>query len=220
MSQIFHRSSNMMARLSILVVGGIVIGTVFFLFAYNRSDYFTNVNVAREQPVPFSHARHVGQNGIDCRYCHTSVTESHFAGIPPTETCMTCHSQVLPDAPMLEPVRASYRTGKPLEWNRVHDLPDFVYFNHSIHVAKGVGCVTCHGQVDKMPLLWKANTLQMEWCLNCHRNPEQYLRPREHVFDVNWKPAPGEDQIELGKKLVTEYNVNVSQLTNCSICHR
>jgi len=220
MSQIFQRSSNMMARLSILVVGGIVMGAVFFLFAYNRSDYFTNVHVAREQPVPFSHARHVGQNGIDCRYCHTSVTESHFAGLPPTETCMTCHSQVLPDAPMLEPVRASFRTGQPIEWTRVHDLPDFVYFNHSIHVAKGVGCVTCHGQVDKMPLLWKTNTLQMDWCLNCHRNPEQYLRPREHVFDMNWKPAPGEDQVELGKKLVKQYNVNVHQLTNCSICHR
>ncbi|MCC7439350.1 MAG: cytochrome c3 family protein [Armatimonadetes bacterium] len=220
MSQIFHRSSNMMARLSILVVGGIAIGAVFFLFAYNRSDYFTNVHVAREQPVPFSHARHVGQNGIDCRYCHTSVTESNFAGIPPTETCMTCHSQVLPDAPMLEPVRTSFRSGKPLEWTRVHDLPDFVYFNHSIHVAKGVGCATCHGQVDKMPLLWKTNTLQMDWCLNCHRNPEQYLRPREHVFDMNWKLPAGEDQIEMGKKLVKEYNVNVHQLTNCSICHR
>lgn len=209
-----------MARLSILVVGGIAIGAVFFLFAYNRSDYFTNVHVAREQPVPFSHARHVGQNGIDCRYCHTSVTESNFAGIPPTETCMTCHSQVLPDAPMLEPVRTSFRSGKPLEWTRVHDLPDFVYFNHSIHVAKGVGCATCHGQVDKMPLLWKTNTLQMDWCLNCHRNPEQYLRPREHVFDMNWKLPAGEDQIEMGKKLVKEYNVNVHQLTNCSICHR
>lgn len=218
MAQIFHRSTNTISRVTIIGAALLIGGSLWLLAAINRSSYNTQVGVARDQPVPFSHARHVGGNGIDCRYCHTSVTESSFAGIPPTETCMTCHSQILPDAPMLEPVRESFRTGKPLQWTRVHDLPKFVYFNHSIHVAKGVGCATCHGQVDKMPLMWKTQSLQMEWCLQCHRNPEKFVRPREHVFDMNWKPEG--DQIELGTKLVSEYKINVKQLTNCSICHR
>jgi hypothetical protein len=172
----------------------------------------------RDQPIPFSHERHVAGNGIDCRYCHTSVEESNFAGIPPTETCMSCHSQILTDAPMLEPVRESFRSGTPIQWNRVHDLPDFVYFNHSIHVKKGVGCETCHGRVDRMPLMWKQNTLQMEWCLECHRAPEQFIRPRDQVFTMGYVPAG--DQLEIGRKLVQEYHINVKQLTNCSICHR
>jgi hypothetical protein len=218
MAQIFHRSTNTISRVTIIGAALLIGGSLWLLAAINRSAYNTQVGVARDQPVPFSHARHVGGNGIDCRYCHTSVTESSFAGIPPTETCMTCHSQILPDAPMLEPVRESFRTGKPLQWTRVHDLPKFVYFNHSIHIAKGVGCATCHGQVDKMPLMWKTQSLQMEWCLQCHRNPEKFIRPREHVFDMNWKPEG--DQIELGTKLVSEYKINVKQLTNCSICHR
>jgi hypothetical protein len=178
----------------------------------------TEVGVARDQPVPFSHKHHVGGLGLDCRFCHTSVDKAQFAGIPPTKTCMTCHSQVWVDSPMLEPVRASFRGDKPLNWTRVHDLPDFAYFNHSIHVAKGVGCTTCHGPVDQMPLMWREASLNMEWCLDCHRHPEKYLRPREQVYSVEWKPPP--DQIERGKRLVAEYKVRTSQITNCSVCHR
>ena len=156
--------------------------------------------------------------GIDCRYCHTTVEVSAFAGVPPTETCMTCHSQIWTEAPILEPVRASFRDNKPIEWNRVHDLPDFVYFNHSIHVNQGIGCQSCHGQVDQMPLMKKAHTLNMEWCLDCHRDPAQFIRPRDQVFNMNYEyPA---NQETLGKSLVADYDVRTSQLTNCSICHR
>ena len=170
-------------------------------------------------PVPFSHAHHVGGMGFDCRYCHTSVEQSRFAGIPPTQTCMNCHAQLFTDAPMLEPVRASFRDNTPLRWTRVNDLADFVYFDHSIHVAKGVGCVTCHGPVDKMPLTYKGESLQMDWCLNCHRNPERYLRPRDQVFDMLYTPPA--DQLELGRRLVKEYDVaGPDQLTSCSTCHR
>ena len=139
-----------------------------------------------EQVVPFSHKHHVGDVGLDCRYCHTSVEKSAFAGIPPTHTCMTCHSQLFTDSPMLAPVIKSFASGEPLQWNRVHDLPDFVYFNHSIHIAKGVGCATCHGAVDRMPLTWRTASLEMQWCLECHRAPEKYVRPRDKVFDMDW----------------------------------
>jgi hypothetical protein len=176
----------------------------------------TEVGSARQQPVPFSHKHHVADAGIDCRYCHTSVEQAAFAGIPPTKTCMNCHAQLWTEAPMLEPVRESYRTGKPLEWVRVHKLADFVYFDHSIHVKKGVGCVTCHGRVDQMPLVWRVNTLYMEWCLECHRQPERFVRPREQVFNLEWEPP--KDQLALGKKLVAEYKIQ--KLTNCSVCHR
>src|SRR5262249_46164795 len=143
-------------------------------------------NNAREQPVPFSHRHHVGGIGLDCRYCHTTVEVSSFAGIPPTKTCMNCHSQIWTNSAMLEPVRESFRSGKSIEWNRVHHLAGFVYFDHSIHVKKGVGCVTCHGRVDQMPLTWQESSLQMEWCLGCHRNPERFVRPREQVFSMDW----------------------------------
>ena len=156
--------------------------------------------------------------GLDCRYCHTTVEKGAFAGIPPTETCMTCHSQLYTEAPLLEPVRASYRDNTPIEWNRVHDLPDFVYFNHSIHLSKGIGCQTCHGQVDQMPLMWKVNSLNMEWCIECHKNPAQFIRPRDQVFNMNYQPPS--DQESFGKQLVAEYEVETRQLTNCSICHR
>ena len=166
--------------------------------------------------MPFSHKHHVGGLGIDCRYCHTAVEKSSSAGIPPTETCMSCHSQIWSDAPMLEPVRESYRSGKSIQWTKVHDLPGFVYFNHSIHVAKGMGCAVCHGRVDQMPLMYQQNTLFMEWCLDCHRQPEKYIRPKDKVFQMDYKPA--EDQMVLGAKLVSEYKVR--KLTDCWICHR
>jgi hypothetical protein len=178
----------------------------------------SRVDIARQQPIPFSHQRHVQGNGIDCRYCHFSVETAFFAGIPPTETCMTCHSQVLTDQPMLEPVLESWRTGEPIAWARVHDLPDFVYFNHSVHVAQGVGCSTCHGRVDQMRLTHKENTLRMGWCLRCHKAPEKFIRPREEVFNGAWE-AP-KDQIARGQALVEAYDIKVGQLLNCSICHR
>ena len=216
MPQIFHRSTNTLAKVS--GFGAVLLLAAFLalVLAVNRSSYVTQAEVVREQPVPFSHKHHVLGIGIDCRYCHTTVETSAFAGIPPTETCMTCHSQLFSDSPILEPVRASFRTGESLEWTRVHDLPDFVYFDHSIHLHKGIGCETCHGRVDRMPLTWKAETLNMEWCLECHRAPERFVRPRDQVFSMGW--APPVDQAVLGEKLVREYDIQ--KLTNCSICHR
>lgn len=218
MAQIFHPSTNTIAKVTIF--GGVFIlaGVVALVMAFVRSSYATGVGVFVEQPVPFSHEHHVSGLGIDCRYCHTSVEDSSFAGIPPTETCMTCHSQIWTNADMLEPVRASFRDNRPIEWNRVHNLPDFVYFNHSIHVAKGVGCETCHGRVDQMALTYKANTLYMEWCLECHRHPENYVRPVEEVYTMGY--VPQENQVAMGRELVKTYGIHVNQLTNCSVCHR
>jgi len=216
MPQIFHPSTNTLSKFSIF--GALFgIGVLLWVSAgINRSAYVTQAQVAREQPVQFSHAHHVGGMGIDCRYCHTSVEDSSFAGIPPTKTCMNCHSQIWVDSPFLEPVRASFQTNKSLEWTRVNDLPEFVYFNHSIHVHKGIGCNTCHGQVDQMPLMWQDASLQMEWCLNCHRHPERYVRPREEVFNINWQPPA--DQETRGLSLMERYNIK--RLTDCSVCHR
>jgi len=216
MPQIFHRSTNTFSKVSIF--GAVFfLGFLLWLFgAWSRSSWATQAGVAREQPIPFSHAHHVGDEGIDCRYCHTSVETSAFANIPPTKTCMNCHSQIWNTSPTLEPVRESFRSGNSIAWTRVHDLPDFAYFNHSIHVNKGVGCETCHGRVDKMPLTFQKASLQMEWCLDCHRHPEQYVRPREEVFKMGYEP-PG-DQIEMGRKLVQEYKIR--SLTSCSTCHR
>jgi hypothetical protein len=192
----------------------VILVLVATLAAINRSSYVTEVRVARSQPVQFSHKHHVSDDGIDCRYCHTSVEES--AGIPSTKICMNCHTQIWAESPILAPVRESFRTGKSLEWTRVHNLPGFVYFDHSIHIHKGVGCVTCHGRVDQMPLMWRENTLYMEWCLECHRNPERFVRPREQVFSMDWQPPS--DQIALGQKLVQQYKIE--SLTSCSVCHR
>jgi len=216
MPQIFHPSFNTLSKVSIF-------GAVFFagaaVWAWDtmlRSSYTTQVNVARTQPVPFSHKHHVGGLGLDCRFCHSSVEDSAFAGIPPTKTCMGCHSLVWKDAPILEPVRESYRSDLPIEWTRVHDLPDFAYFDHSIHVSKGIGCTTCHGDVDQMPLMWRTATLNMDWCLDCHRHPEANVRPRERVFDVGWEPdslAP-EERADLARRY------DLHSMTNCSVCHR
>ncbi|HEY6213526.1 MAG TPA: cytochrome c3 family protein [Vicinamibacterales bacterium] len=216
MPQIFHRSANTISRVSIFGAIFFVAGFFGLLDEVNRSPWVTEAHVAREQPIQFSHERHVAGNGIDCRYCHTSVEDSAFAGIPPTKTCMNCHSQIFANSPFLEPVRESFRSGKSIAWTRVHDLPDFVYFDHSIHLHKGVGCTTCHGQVDRMPLLWNEKSLQMEWCIDCHRHPEQYVRPRADLFRVDY--VPPSDQLQLGRRLVAEYQIQ--KLTSCSTCHR
>jgi hypothetical protein len=217
MPQIFKPTSNSLARTS-LVVALLIIGVLgvltFELIADSR--YATRQGDMREQPIPFSHAHHVGSMGIDCRYCHTGVDNSPHASVPPTKTCMNCHSQIWINSPTLEPVRESYRTNESIRWTKVHDLPDFVYFNHSIHVAKGVGCETCHGRVDTMPLMYQQSNLEMRWCLDCHRNPEKYVRPRQFVTKMGYEPA--EPQEVLGPKLVKEYHIQ--KLETCWTCHR
>jgi hypothetical protein len=171
------------------------------------------------QVIPFSHKHHVGDDGIDCRYCHTSVGNSAFAGIPPLSTCMTCHSQLFTTAPVLAPLRTAFAGGQRLSWNRVYDLPNFVYFDHSIHIAKGVGCSSCHGRVDQMPLTERQAPLSMQWCLGCHRAPENYLRPPGQIFNMGWRP--GADQRQLGARLRRFYHLHSTRLlTSCSTCHR
>lgn len=216
MPQYFSKSANTIARFSLVAVITVVILVAWGGAMIVRSPYETLQNVPREQPVPFSHEHHVGGLGIDCRYCHTTVEYSSFANIPPTKVCMNCHSQMWAVSPELEPVRESYRTGVSIAWTRVHDLPEYVYFNHSIHVNKGVGCSTCHGRVDKMPLTWQAQPLTMEWCLDCHRHPERYVRPRDKVFDMAY--AAPSDQIALGRQLMQQNHIQ--SLTSCSTCHR
>jgi hypothetical protein len=219
MAQIFHRSTNTLSRLSIFGALFLAFALLWLLGEILRSSYVTEANVAREQPVPFSHEHHVGGLGIDCRYCHTAVEVSSFAGIPPTATCMHCHSQIWSGSAVLEPVRASYRTNTPLRWVRVHNLEDFAYFNHSIHIHKGVGCATCHGRVDRMPLTWQNASLLMVWCLDCHRNPAPNLRPSEEIFNMAWEPPA--DRAALGLRLMQQYNIKSARLlTSCSTCHR
>lgn len=195
----------------------IIVGLLVW-YATFRSSYVTHVGIVREQPVLFSHQHHVGKLGFDCRYCHTSVEESAFAGIPSTAICMNCHTQIWNDSPLLAPVRVSWQTRQPLVWTRVHNLPEFTYFNHAIHVAKGIGCQTCHGRVDLMPLMWKTQTLYMDWCLNCHREPERYVQPIETVFDMPY--VPPDDQLALGRRLVQEYDIRQVGMTDCNTCHR
>lgn len=241
MPQIFHPSMNTLSRASIF-------GAVFFLalaiwigLTVVRSPYLTGAGVTVSQPVPFSHEHHVADCGIDCRYCHTSVETSSFAGIPSTKICMNCHEYLWTEAPILEPVRESFRSGEPILWTRVHDLPDFAYFDHSIHVHKGIACVVCHGRVDRMPLMFRDKSLLMEWCLDCHFNPERYVRPREFVFDMEWTPdvempphepvrgeQPYAEDAQPGgleplpqpraAELVEMYNIQ--KKTDCSVCHR
>jgi hypothetical protein len=219
MPQVFHRSTNTLSRVSIFGAVFIIGGVLWVTAELNRSAYVTQAGVVRDQPVPFSHKHHVSDAGIDCRYCHTSVETSASAGLPPTKTCMNCHSQLFAQSAMLEPVRESFRSGQPLRWTRVHDLPDFAYFNHSIHVSKGVGCSTCHGPVDQMPLMWQHASLQMEWCLECHRAPEKFIRPRGEVFNMDWRPPA--DQIAQGQRLARDYKLrSTAVLTSCSTCHR
>ena len=219
MAQVFSRAADTYLRFALLGGAILVLGLMLVGGGLVRSSYLTRQDLQLDQPVPFSHRHHAGQLGIDCRYCHDTVEYAASAGYPPTHTCMTCHSQLWTNADALAPVRASLANGTPIAWNRVHDLPDFVYFNHSIHVKKGVGCETCHGRVDRMPLMLQRNSLQMEWCLNCHRDPAQFLRPRDEIVTMGYRPAG--DQREIGERLMKEYKVaDVRHLTSCSVCHR
>jgi len=216
MAQIFHRSFNTISRLTIFGAVFLIALLGWALLVLARSSYVTNTGIARDQPVPFSHQHHVADLGIDCRYCHDGVTKSSFAGMPPTKTCMNCHQQIWVGSEMLEPVRKAYKEDKPIRWERVHRLADFVYFNHSVHVNNGIGCKSCHGPVEKMPLMYQHGTLLMEWCLNCHRQPDQFVRPRDEVFNMDYEPDV--DKPNLGKELADQYGLR--KLTHCSTCHR
>ena len=219
MAQFFKRSANNIARISMAVV--VILGGLAFL-AYTqiaRSSYLTNQYLERQQPVQFSHKHHAGDDGIDCRYCHQTVETTATAGMPSTQTCMNCHSQLWSDSPYLEPVRASFRDNKPIQWERVHDLPEYVYFNHSIHVAKGVGCSTCHGQIDNMPAVYQENSLQMEWCLACHRDSQKFIRPKAEIFNMQWQDGDIDDKQRA--ELKKQYHIRSKEMmTSCSDCHR
>jgi len=217
MAAVFGPKANLITKLILCggVAGLLTLAGAGWIFP--SVNYYTRVDFVQPQPVPFSHEHHVSGLGLDCRYCHTSVEVSANAGLPPTHTCMTCHSQLWTNAEMLAPVRQSLARGEPIRWNRVYNLPEYVYFNHSIHVAKGVGCTTCHGQIDRMPLTWKAATLSMSWCVDCHRNPAPNLRPREEVFNMDWKPTPGTPS---GEQLLAAYDIHPATLSDCSVCHR
>lgn len=219
MPPLFSPRSNTIARASLILLPLLLVAVVVGLVLYGGSSAVTNVGVAVPQPVPYPHNLHVAVLGLDCRYCHDSVDKSSFADLPSTETCMSCHSQVALTDPLLAPVRDSWQTGKPIQWTRVNQLPDFVYFNHEIHVNKGVGCETCHGRVDQMTTDVKANSFYMSWCLDCHRDPSRFLRPLDKIYTMGYKPA-GDQQV-IGAQLMKTYDILPStQLINCSICHR
>ncbi len=216
MAQLFQPRFLLLMRLG-FALGVLVVAAGIFLWRLSSAQE-PPIDVPVAQNPPFSHKHHVAEVGIDCRYCHASVETSAFAGIPPTATCMNCHSQIFRDQQILKPVFASYRDNQPLHWRRIHHLQDFVYFNHSIHVAKGVGCSTCHGHVEQMALMWRVQSLEMEWCVDCHKAPERYLRPRDRVFDMDWEPPA--DQMVQGRALLAAYHVDVKRLLDCSNCHR
>ncbi|HUY80551.1 MAG TPA: cytochrome c3 family protein [Acidobacteriaceae bacterium] len=212
MAQIFDRSSNALARMSLVLSGLIIIALGVTLNELQRSPWVTRQGQRADQPVPFSHKHHVEGLGLQCQYCHVSVEKSSYAGIPPTRTCMNCHSQIWTNAALLEPVRHSWATGQSIVWTKVHDLPDFVYFNHEIHVNKGIGCETCHGRIDEMPITYEQNSLQMEWCLNCHRDPIKNLRPTSAIYNMDWqKPS------DLNPVWCTATNVKIGTPTSESV---
>ena len=211
MAQVFDRSSNALARAALVLTGLIVVALGVALNQLQRSPWVTRQGQRADQPVPFSHRHHVEGLGIQCQYCHVSVEKSMYAGIPPTKTCMNCHAQIWTNAAMLEPVRHSWATGESIKWIRVHDLPDYVYFNHEIHVNKGIGCASCHGRVDEMPIMYEENSLQMEWCLNCHRNPVKNLRPTTEIYNMAWSGPSGTKPVwcaETGKVAPTAQSVS------------
>jgi hypothetical protein len=203
------------------LAGGVVIGGTYVLAIaiYIAAPGTQRIGYAPKQPIPYSHALHAGQLGIDCRYCHNTVEVSAQASLPPTQTCMNCHAHVRATSEKLIPLRESYATGLPLEWVRVHDLPDFVFFNHSAHINRGVGCASCHGRIDKMEVVSQDQPLTMGWCLDCHRNPTPHLRPLDQITTMDYVPL--EEQEALGQRLRDEYKIRErDKLTDCSLCHR
>ncbi|RJP21898.1 MAG: cytochrome C [Candidatus Omnitrophota bacterium] len=212
---VFPKWSNFAAP-ALVIIALIVPGYALSVVYYGGSPRTTDVGYEPAQPVEYSHALHVGKLGIDCRYCHTTVESSAQASIPPTQTCMNCHKQIRAESRKLLPMKQSHATGMPIEWIRVHDLPDYVYFNHSAHVTRGVSCVSCHGRVDKMQVVYQKETLSMAWCLDCHRRPEKHLREQEFVTQLDW--TPGEDPLTYGLRIRERNNINPS--TDCSTCHR
>jgi hypothetical protein len=217
MAAIFRPAANLAAKVGLLVMAAVIVGGFIVWWLWPRTDYMRHVRAVVAQPVPFSHQHHVAGLGLDCRFCHTSVETSASAGLPPTTTCMTCHSQIWTNAALLAPVRTSLANNSPIVWHRVTDLPGYVYFNHSIHIAKGVGCESCHGAIDTMALTYKEKTLTMGFCLECHRDPGPNLRPKSALYDTNWKrtaetPSPA--------ALLALYHVPDRTLTDCSLCHR
>jgi len=217
MSALFKPSSNTAFRIALVMLallfgGGLIAGPMIYV----RTPFYTQQQDPVDQPVQFDHRHHVGDEGIDCRYCHYLVEKSPNAGIPPTSVCLNCHEQIWNKSPKLAPVRESYFADRPIVWNKVNKLPHFVYFNHSIHVKQGVGCVTCHGRIDEMAQVEKAQPLTMGWCLDCHRQPEKYLRPRDQVTSMTYKPKG--DQVALGRELKEQYHVDTR--TSCTTCHR
>jgi hypothetical protein len=217
MAAIFSPDANLVAKVILLLAAGVCVVGAIFWWWWPNTDYARNLRAMVEQPVPFSHDHHVGGLGIDCRFCHTSVEVSASAGLPPTHTCMTCHSQIWTRAQLLAPVRQSLAGNTPIVWHQVTDLPDYVYFNHGIHLAKGVGCESCHGAVARMPLTYKAQPLTMEFCLDCHRNPGPRLRPRSALFDTEWRRT---ESTPTPDALLALYHVPDRNLTDCSLCHR
>jgi hypothetical protein len=219
MPQIFPRWTNVGSKMSVIGALASLALLTWTSMVYVQSSYGTNAGLKPVQPIPFSHEHHAGGLGIDCRYCHTTVERSPFAGMPETKTCMNCHSQIWVGSSMLAPVRESYRTDKSIEWDRVYNTPGFVYFAHHIHVQKGIGCSSCHGRIDRMPFTQQSASLLMEWCLDCHRDPTSHVRPREEVFSMSYEPPA--DQRQLGTRLVEEHKIrDAQQLTSCSTCHR
>ena len=219
MAQLFSPGADAIYRLVLLTGVACLAGAPVVIAGIVRSDYVTGVGVAPPQPVPFSHKHHSGELGIDCRYCHTGVEREASAGLPPTHTCMTCHAQIWTGSDMLKPVRDSYASGEPLQWRRLNRLPDYVYYNHSVHVTKGIGCSTCHGEVTAMQMTYRANAFEMGFCLDCHRNPEKYVRTPDQVWNMTWSPPA--DQATLGPRLVATNHIRGGQrLMECGICHR
>jgi hypothetical protein len=217
-AQIFKPNANALYKIAIVSIALLLAGVVLAAVGVYLSPWYTDVGIAKEQPVPFSHKHHVDELKIDCRYCHATVEQAAYAGYPATDTCMSCHSQVWTNSPLLEPVRESYATGEPVVWQKIYNVPDYVYFNHSIHISSGIGCSSCHGRIDLQQLAAKEQALWMGWCLGCHRNVEDYVRPQSEIYNMAYDPL----SLPLAEReaLVAEYGIEKTQLTNCYICHR
>ena len=217
MANFFPRWANwipLKLLLIVMVLGAVVTGGIWYYF----TPKYTNVGYMPNQPAPFSHAIHVEQLGMDCRYCHSHVEVAGHSNVPSTQTCMSCHSQIKAQSPKLAAVRASWETGTPVQWVRIHKAPDYVYFNHAVNVNRGISCYSCHGQINEMPVVYQAEPLSMAWCLECHREPEKFLRPPSEIYNLNWRPASAQEQLAMGAQYKKEWNVNPP--VTCGGCHR